>query len=142
MPVRVVDVDAVAPRALLEHDPPPPEHRRLRLAALSVSEEPVRRVAQFQPPAGLQMLQAAVHESRPVSDAVDQHAAVDQVERLRRKLPVALDVRDGEILTNLTRQYLVMVVLLLTSPTGLGRMYFPGSDIVFGYYSGQTRSKI
>ncbi len=40
------------------------------------------------------MLQATLHESWPVADTIDEHAAIDQVERLRGKRPVALGVCD------------------------------------------------
>ena len=96
MPIRVIDIDAVAPRALLEHDSPPPEHRRIRLATPILGKEPMGNVTQLQPSAGLQMLQATRQEPRPVADAVDEHAAVDQIERFLGKRPVALGVCDRE----------------------------------------------
>ena len=83
MLVSAVDVYPVSSRALLEHDPPPPEHGRIRLATPILSMEPHGNVIQLKPPARFQMLQAMAHISRPITDTVDEHAAVDQIERLR-----------------------------------------------------------
>ncbi len=47
MPVRVADIDAVALRALLEHDPPPPKHRRIRLATPILGRELMGDVTQL-----------------------------------------------------------------------------------------------
>ncbi len=96
MLVCAIDIDAVAHRALLEHDMPPREHGRIRLATPILGKESMGNVTQFQPPTRLQMLQATLHVSWPVADAIDEHAAIDQVERLRGKRPVALGVCDRE----------------------------------------------
>ncbi len=63
MLVYVIDIDAVAPQALLEHDPPPPEHRRTRLVIIIFGRESVSNVIQIQSTARLQMLQATLHVS-------------------------------------------------------------------------------
>lgn len=98
MLIRVIDINAIAPRALLKHDPPPLEHRRIRLPTPVLGKEPMRNVTQLQPSTRLQMPHASLQEPRPIADAVDEHAAVDQIEGLLflGKRPVALGVCDRE----------------------------------------------
>ena len=99
MLVCVVDIDAVTPQALLEHNPPPPDHWRIRFTTPILGKEAVRDVVQIQPTPRFEMPQATAHEARPVADAVDEHAAVDEVERLRgerRPVVVALGIGDGK----------------------------------------------
>lgn len=96
MLVCAVNVDTAFSQALLEHDPPPPEHGRIRLAAPILGMGSHGNVVQLKPPTRFQILQAISHVSRPVMNTVDQNAAVDQVERLRGPRPVALGVCDRE----------------------------------------------
>ena len=111
MLIRTVEINPVAPRARLEDNPPPFQHRRLGLPArLIPGEETVCDIVEFQPAAGLEMREAALHETGPVADTIYEHAAVNHVERRRRRWrlrggggggkqrqrPVALCVCDGE----------------------------------------------